>query len=108
VLAELSAIFKTDTAANWVKRLEEADVPVSPVNSMPEVFDNPQIRHRQMQLHTDVDGLDLLRNPLRLSETPIVDYRPPPALGEHTDEILHEILGLTDGEIGDLRRAGAL
>lgn len=108
VLAELSSIFVTDTASNWVKRLEDADVPVSPVNTMPDVFENPQIVHRAMRVHTEVPGLDLLSNPLRFSDTPVADYAPPPRLGQDTNDVLREVLDLTDTDLDDLRTAEAI
>lgn len=108
VLAELSSIFVTDTASNWVKRLEDADVPVSPVNTMPDVFENPQIVHRAMRVHSEVPGLDLLGNPLRFSDTPVADYAPPPRLGQDTNDVLREVLDLTDTDLDDLRTAEAI
>ncbi|BBZ75545.1 CoA transferase [Mycolicibacterium anyangense] len=111
VLETLDAIFAEYTAAEWVRRLEEADVPVSPVNTMDGVFANPQIRHRDMRKRVDdLDGraMDLLANPIRYSETPIQDYRRPPRLGENTDEVLAELLHKSDTEIRDLRERGVL
>ena len=80
VLEVLSAIFATEPREVWVRRLEDADVPCSPVNSMPQVFANPQIVHREMLRHTDTgavrdSAVPVLRNPIRLSQTPIHGYR---------------------------------
>jgi crotonobetainyl-CoA:carnitine CoA-transferase CaiB-like acyl-CoA transferase len=52
--------------------------------------------------------VDVLRNPLRLSATPVEEYRSPPTLGQHTSEVLADVLGPSPEEIDDLERAGAL
>jgi crotonobetainyl-CoA:carnitine CoA-transferase CaiB-like acyl-CoA transferase len=75
------------------------------------VFANPQVRHRGLRATVDhpVSGrVDVLRNPIRLSGTPIEDYRTPPTLGQHTGEVLTEVLGLEQDEIALLERAGAI
>ena len=111
VLDTLDAIFAQHTAGEWVRRLEEADVPVSPVNTMDGVFANPQIRHRGMRRRVEGDGeppIELLANPIRYSETPIETYRRPPSLGKDTAEVLAELLQKSDGEIRALRDNGVL
>nr|WP_271209877.1 CaiB/BaiF CoA-transferase family protein [Rhodococcus wratislaviensis]GLK34662.1 CoA transferase [Rhodococcus wratislaviensis] len=108
VLDELSAIFRQHPSAYWVERLEEAGVPCSPVNSIPEVFANPQVVHRGMLQRDEDDALDLLRNPIRLSQTPIAEYRRPPNLGEHTDEILTGVLGKGPEDVARLRKLGVV
>lgn len=108
VLAELSSVFRRSSAAEWIKRLEEADVPCSPVNSLPEVFENPQVIHRGMLRRDDDDQVDLLRNPIRFSDTPITTYRRPPAIGENTREVLTAVLDMTTAEIAELERSGVI
>nr|WP_155910935.1 MULTISPECIES: CaiB/BaiF CoA-transferase family protein [unclassified Mycolicibacterium] len=111
VLTTLDDIFATRTAGEWIARLESHDVPVSPVNTMAGVFDNPQVQHRRMRRSvTTSDGhdLDLLANPIRFSDTPIVDLTPPPLLGEHTVQVLAEVLGKSDTEIEHLRSCCAI
>ncbi|HMS74889.1 CaiB/BaiF CoA-transferase family protein [Gordonia sp. (in: high G+C Gram-positive bacteria)] len=113
VLEVLSAIFATEPREVWVRRLEDADVPCSPVNSMPQVFANPQIVHREMLRHTDTgavrdSAVPVLRNPIRLSQTPIHGYRRPPRLGADTDDVLADVLGATTSDIDKLRAAGAI
>ncbi|WP_059020231.1 CaiB/BaiF CoA-transferase family protein [Mycobacterium sp. M26] len=111
VLETLDEIFARHDAQYWVRRLEEADVPVSPVNTMDGVFANPQIRHRTMRWHVnaaDGEPLDLLANPIRYSDTPIDSYTPPPRLGQHTDEVLETVLGKSEAEIELLRKAHAI
>jgi crotonobetainyl-CoA:carnitine CoA-transferase CaiB-like acyl-CoA transferase len=111
VLEVLRAIFASKPAAHWVSELESADVPVSYVNDMHGVFANPQIVHRDVRTTVEhpVSGrLDLVRNPIRFSETPIDGYSSPPLLGEHTDEVLSERLGLTGEELNELVARGVL
>lgn len=103
VLEVLAEIFLTEPVDSWVGKLEGADVPCSPVNSMKEVFDNPQVLHRGLRRRTDVDGLDLLSNPIRFSGSPLSTYRVPPRLGEHTDTVLRDVLGRSEDEITALR-----
>ena len=111
VLRTLDEAFRTRPASDWISELEAADVPVSPVNDLDGVFANPQVRHRGLRTTVDhpVSGrVDLLRNPIRLSETPIEGYRTPPTLGQHTHEVLTDVLGLGSDEIARLERAGAI
>lgn len=111
VLDTLGELFAKRPAAEWVARLEAADVPVSPVNTMAGVFANPQIRHRGMKQHIGTaqgPGFDVLANPIRYSGTAVQTYAPPPRLGAHTDEVLTQLLGKTDAEIAALRDAKVL
>ncbi|WP_032368320.1 CaiB/BaiF CoA transferase family protein [Rhodococcoides fascians] len=111
VLETLNQIFLTEPAAHWIGLLEAEDVPVSPVNDMDGVFSNPQVLHRELRVTVEhpVSGtVDLLRNPIRLSRTPLNDYRPPPTLGEHTHEILADVLSKAPDEIARLEDIGAV
>jgi crotonobetainyl-CoA:carnitine CoA-transferase CaiB-like acyl-CoA transferase len=111
VLGTLAAAFLTRPAGSWLPALEAVDVPVSPVNDLGDVFANPQVRHRGLRVpveHPVAGPVDVLRNPVRLSATPVVAYRPPPALGQHTREVLTEVLGLSSKAIDDLERDGAV
>ena len=111
VLEVLREIFGSAPAAHWVTELESADVPVSYVNDMHGVFANAQIVHRDVRTsvqHPISGRLDMLRNPIRLSSTPIEDYSAPPLLGEHTHEVLRERLGLSDDELTELATRGVL
>jgi crotonobetainyl-CoA:carnitine CoA-transferase CaiB-like acyl-CoA transferase len=106
LLKILDEILLTRTAADWISELEAADVPVSPVNALPEVFANPQIRHRGMRTtveHGRAGEVDILRNPIRLSRTPIDSYDAPPDLGGDTADVLASVLGMGDEEIERLR-----
>ena len=111
VLATLDAVFAQQSVSHWVAALEEADVPVSPVNTMEAVFANPQVRHRGLRTtveHPTAGPIDLIANPIRIPGAPATTYTPPPLLGEHTDEILTDLLNKTPDEINALRTSGAI
>ena len=88
--------------AEWLARLEAAGVPAGPINTVAEVFAEPQVQAREMQVgvpHPDNPGLQLVGNPIKLSRTPVSYRRPPPRLGEHTEEVLGRLAdGLAFGE----------
>jgi len=105
------AIFRQDTVANWLDKLDAAGIPSGPINDIGQVFDDPQIKHRGMAVKTPhplAPDLQVMRSPLHFSETPITDYTAPPLLGQHTDEVLAAELGLSAGELGELRAASVL
>jgi crotonobetainyl-CoA:carnitine CoA-transferase CaiB-like acyl-CoA transferase len=108
VSAALAPVMKTMTTAAWVERLEVLKVGCGPINTVREAFADPQIKARNAVVHmphpATPDGVDVIANPVRLSETP-ADYRlPPPLLGEHTDEVLSTRLGLDDAKLAALRK----
>lgn len=89
--AELAAIFKTDSRAAWLAKLQAADVPAAALNALDEVFDDPQVRHlglRQDVPHKRIGSVGLVRNGVRMSATPPQIRSAAPELGEHTGEIL--------------------
>ncbi|MGV0050610.1 CaiB/BaiF CoA transferase family protein [Mycobacterium colombiense] len=111
VLAMLNDIFVQRDAAHWISRLEDEDVPVSPVNTMDGVFANPQVQHRNLRrtVSTGEKGVpDLLANPIRFSDTPLDSYAAPPRLGEHTNEVLTSVLGKSDADVEKLRACQAI
>jgi len=111
ILPILDEVFKTKTRDEWLELLDEADIPASPVNELPDVFDNPQIQHRGMLAETEhalAGAIKILANPIQFSATPIGDYTAPPLMGEHTDAILAGKLGLRAGELADLRAKGVI
>jgi crotonobetainyl-CoA:carnitine CoA-transferase CaiB-like acyl-CoA transferase len=75
----------------WLEILEAVQVPAGPINSVDEVFAEPQIQARGMQVelaHSLNPHLQVVGNPIKLSRTPVKYDRPPPTLGQHTDEVL--------------------
>lgn len=84
------------TTAAWVQALETRAVPCGPINRLDAVFEDPQARHRGLRVdlpRPDVGRIGTVASPLRLSDTPVQYHRPPPRLGEHTEEVLGEWLG---------------
>ncbi|HSE77794.1 MAG TPA: CoA transferase [Alphaproteobacteria bacterium] len=103
---------KRKTRQEWVDGLARLGVPCSPVNDVAQVFDDPQIVHRAMKQTMRHDGLGadmpFVANPIRMSATPPRYRRAPPLCGQHTDELLRELLGLRDDEIAQLRAKGVV
>ena len=109
----LVPVMKTQSSAHWIDGLVERGVPASPVNDIGEVFADEQILHRGMKISVPDDdaqggAVDLIGNPIKMSETPISYRRPPPSLGQHTDEVLKEVLGMSDAELQRLRKEGLI
>jgi crotonobetainyl-CoA:carnitine CoA-transferase CaiB-like acyl-CoA transferase len=105
LLAELNTMFAERPLAEWLALLEAADVPAGPVNELPDVFNNPQVRHRGLLVETEhpqAGMLKLLASPMRLSATPIADYPAPPLLGANTREVLAERLHFSAAQIDSL------
>lgn len=103
------AIFRQNTVAYWLERLEQFDIPSGPINSIDQVFNDPQMRHRGMAVKVDhplAPDLHVIRSPLNFSETPLETYTPPPMMGEHTDEVLGAELNLSEEQIAALRSSG--
>jgi crotonobetainyl-CoA:carnitine CoA-transferase CaiB-like acyl-CoA transferase len=91
---ELAAVFKNDTRAAWLAKLQSEDVPAAALNALDEVFDDPQVKHlglRQDVPHKRLGTIGLVRNGLRMSGTPPEIRSAAPELGEHTDEILAQL-----------------
>ncbi len=96
--------------AEWTDRLNAAGVPAGPVNTVPAALEQPQVVAREMvvELEHPVAGmLRMLGTPVKLSAQPASIRRPPPVLGQHTDEILAEA-GYSAGRIAELREAGVI
>jgi crotonobetainyl-CoA:carnitine CoA-transferase CaiB-like acyl-CoA transferase len=107
----LEAKFASNTKAYWLASLARADIPSAQVKELNEVFADPEVRERGMVVnvaHPVSPNLPLIANPIRFSDTPLTRYEPPPTLGEHTDNVLRELLGATDDEIHALRQAKAI
>lgn len=96
---------------SWITRLRENGVPCAPVNTIDEVFADPQVLHRDMMVemsHPEIGDIKQIGPPLKFSETPCTIQAPPPILGEHTDEILTQLCGLGEQEISSLREKGVI
>ncbi|MFM9971243.1 MAG: CoA transferase, partial [Burkholderiales bacterium] len=107
----LSAIIKQRSRDDWVTSLEAAGVPCGPINTIEQVFDDPQVKHRGMKFdmpHPLAGQVPLVANPMRLSGTPVEYRKAPPTLGEDTDAVMSRVLGLSTEKIGSLRKSKIL
>jgi crotonobetainyl-CoA:carnitine CoA-transferase CaiB-like acyl-CoA transferase len=96
-------------AREWLAALEGAGVPCGPINDLSQVFSDPQVRHRGLQVkapHPAAGEVTMVGNPIKFSRTGVEHNHAPPLLGEHTDEVLGSLLGLDEGAIGALRKDG--
>ena len=111
LVPELEACLKTRSKQSWLTALESAKVPCGAINNFAEVFSDPQVRHRNMVRSWDhplKKGIELVSNPIKLSKTPVQKRNPPPMLGEHTHQVLKELLHLSDKEIESLKESKVL
>ncbi|MBP7457533.1 MAG: CoA transferase [Ottowia sp.] len=102
----LEAVMKTRAKADWLSALEAAKVPCGAINSLDEVFSDPQVQARGMVTHWQHPlraDLPLVSSPIKLEKTPVRTDRPPPMLGQHTDEVLGELLGVDAARLATLR-----
>ena len=107
----LQAMTLKKNRSEWIEALDHANVPCGPINNLEEVFGNEQVIARNIKMdmpHPTGGTVPLVRSPMRLSATPVVENRPPPLLGQHTSEILKERLGLSDSEIDILKNKGVV
>jgi crotonobetainyl-CoA:carnitine CoA-transferase CaiB-like acyl-CoA transferase len=98
-------------SSDWIAALEAAGVPCGSINDLAQVFEDPQVRHRGMRVeaHHPLGGtVPMVASPIRLSETPAQHDAAPPTLGQHTGEVLAELLGLGEAEIDALRGQGVI
>lgn len=108
LIAILHGIFVTRTTRDWLDALERAGVPCGPINTIADVFADPQVQARGLRLdlpHPAIGSVPSVANPIKYSVTPISYRSAPPTLGADTDEILREMLGVTPAEIARLRKA---
>lgn len=107
----LEAVMRDRSKTAWLSALEAAKVPCGPINNLAEVFADPHVQSRQM-VHTWDHPLQpelrLVDSPMKLSATPVVHQRPPPLLGQHTQEVLSEVLHCSAERIDQLATAGVI
>lgn len=111
LIPQLEALFAQRTVHDWVALLEPLGVPIGPINDVAQVYEHPQVVARGMQQrveHPLQAQLSLVGSPMKLSVTPPVPAVAPPALGQHTSAVLHELLGMPDDELRALLDAGVL
>lgn len=109
LVALLEPCFTQHSTEQWISKLEKLGVPCGPINSIDQVFENEQVIARglrQTVAHPTAGVVELVANPIRMSESPVVEPKAPPLLGQHTDEVLSEVLSLDALECERLKSNG--
>jgi crotonobetainyl-CoA:carnitine CoA-transferase CaiB-like acyl-CoA transferase len=111
--ARMPEHMRAKTTAEWVAGLAGIGVPCGPVNTLDQVFADPHVQARGMRIdlpHPDAaaGSVPLVANPLKMSLTPPAYRHGPPTLGQHTDQVLGELLGLGEAELAGLHEAGTI
>jgi len=107
----IQEIFGKRTMAQWVALLEAAGVPNGPINNIAQVFEEPQVKARGIRFeldHASAGKLPMVASPMRFSETRLEYRLAPPVLGEHTDQVLGEVLKMSAADIAKLRAKGVI
>ena len=106
LLPSVVEVMRSKSGADWLEQLNARGIPCGPINNIDQVFDDPQVHHRGLQLELDhalAGTVPSVANPIRLSQTPIEYQLAPPLLGEHTDTVLARLLGLDSDYLHELR-----
>ena len=109
LIARLRAITVGRSTRDWIAALEKVAVPCGPINELREVFDDPQVRAREMARslpHATLGSVPSVSNPIRMSETPVAYYRAPPALGADTCSVLTGLGIVADVDLPGLQAEG--
>ena len=109
----LTELTQRNSTQFWLEGLEKLQVPCGPVNTIKEVFDDPQIQHREMEISlphplSGKGDVSLIGSPVKMSATPVSYRHAPPTLGQHTNEILAEMLGMDEEECRELAQKGVV
>ena len=107
----LRRITRTRTTSAWIELLESVGVPCGPINTIADVFANPQVQARGLQMqmtHAQAGAIPLVASPIRLSDTPVQYHQAPPVLGQHTREVMTERLHLDHDTMNQLFAQGVL
>jgi crotonobetainyl-CoA:carnitine CoA-transferase CaiB-like acyl-CoA transferase len=111
LLPQIKEIMLQKSSAEWLEALNARGIPCGPINNIEQVFADPQVQHRGMQLQLDHPAAGKVAgvaNPIRLSQTPIEYQQAPPLLGQHTDDVLSRLLALDAVAIAQLRKDGTI
>lgn len=106
-VSEIADLIRQHPSSYWLDLLAARGVSCGPINTMKEVFENPQVIARGLKLHlphpkTGESGVPLLASPIRLSKTPVRYDLAPPLLGQHTEEVLTDLLSLDRNALAEL------
>jgi crotonobetainyl-CoA:carnitine CoA-transferase CaiB-like acyl-CoA transferase len=107
----LAATFARRSSADWVAALETAGVPCGPINTLAQAYAEPQAAARGMKVvlpHPVAGEVTVAGSPMKFSATPVKHELPPPTLGQHSEEVLRSMLGVSEEDVAKLRAAGAI
>ena len=99
------------TTREWIELFEQVGVPCGPINTLADVFADPQVQARGLKFtmpHPVAGDIPLVASPIRMSDTPVQYRTAPPQLGQHTRAVLSEVLGLSEQAMNDLQQQGVL
>jgi len=111
LVALLEELIRTRDSHDWLSALEQVGVPCGPINDLTAVFEDPQVKARNIHQdlpHPTQGSVPTVASPIRYSGTPLVHDTAPPTLGQHTDTVLAESLGLSGADIAALRDKGVI
>lgn len=109
----LTELTRAQPSAFWIKECETRGIPAGPINDLAQVFEGEQVAARGMKISlphplSGKDSVDLIGNPLKLSDTPVTYHSAPPVLAQDTAEMLKSILNLNDTDLGQLAKDGII
>lgn len=108
---KITDLLKTRDSQQWLDELEAVSVPCGPINTIDQVFDNAQVKAREMQVEVDhpfAERTPLVANPIKYSKTPIQKPQAPPLLGANLQEVLTEVLDYSAEKIAGLHANGVV
>ena len=111
LVALLEELIRTRDSQDWLSALEQVGVPCGPINDLAAVFEDPQVKARNIHQdlpHPTQGSVPTVASPIRYSGTPLVHDTAPPTLGQHTDAVLADQLGLSEADIASLRDRGVI
>ncbi len=106
LVPHLKEVMRGRTSQEWMDLLRKDEIPCGPIQTVDRALNDPQVQARGMVVearHPTAGPIKLVGSPLKLSDTPPAVRLPPPTLGQHTDEVLREVLGLAPQAIAELR-----
>jgi formyl-CoA transferase len=105
LISLLDELFISKTVSQWLEICEKATVPAARINNIEDVFEDPQVRARNLVMQQEIGGetISMLASPLNITTMPVTVRQAPPELGEHSEEILSELLAYTDMQLSDLK-----
>lgn len=111
LVPQVKEIMLQKSSAQWLDALNARGIPCGPINNIEQVFADPQVQHRGIQMkleHPAAGKVASVANPIRLSQTPVEYQQAPPLLGQHTDDVLSRLLELDVAVIAQLRNDGII